>query len=1012
MTILVRPKPVLPADIFKGSTPNIYTMPASIPFLPALARGLKQNLGDDLVKTLVLLPTRRSARDLSEAFLALSDGKPTFLPLMRTLADMDENEPPFEPGDIAATIPASIDTTRRRFELARLVAAKLNSRNPDAAGALAMSEPLISILNDMALEELSAGALSKIDDDLDKLPKHFQDAAKFLQIISTHWPDHLSVLGLSDPMARRVDLLNAAAKSWQEKPPAHPVIIAGSTGSLAATARLIHTVSKFDKGCIILPGLDTHIDSEVWEEIDEQHPQASLKTLLKTLGTSRAEVPDWPIDKLKHKAQMRARILSESLIPANQTSDWPSRIKRIRTSIDQGDPLLDGLDGLSLLETKNEEEEAAVIALIMRETLETKDKTCALVTPDPSLARRVRARLSRWNIEIDSSAGEPLEETLHGTFLSLSLDAALDMFNPVVLSALVQHKFCAFMSEHMDSWNAFETLILRGPRARTYDAIERRFARCKNRTDTHVFKCAQQGYEQLKLLHALLKPLHNLSETKIYADKFTRVHIELTETLARGPEAIWREEAGEKAAALLEEVLVYGDMLPPLNGIGYQRLLSTMMRGLVVRPRYGTQAQLKILGPLEARMLDADTIILGALNEGIWPARPAPHPVLSRGMRKQIGLSAPERRFGLSAHDFASLACKPNVILTRSKRQNNGPSVMSRWLWRLTTLVRGGLGEKADQAFMPANPYLKWARELDVTPTIPSPATPPEPRPSLDKRWPEQRRGRRLSVTQISKWIRNPYGIYASKILGLESLDGFDEALGGREYGLALHKALEWFSQQNNVHDTDLLLELFKKAMMEYAYEDHSFARYHPRLQSIAKWVVKWLHTRREEGWKLLGAEQRGVMVLEMPGGNFTLSGIADRLEIKNKTAAILDYKTGSISTKSQVQAGLDPQLPLMATMLNAGQLGAKAHDVSDLLYIKPNAKKEQDKTRSLLDKDWDIKRYQEGAIENLQKLIVHFDDKNTAYYCQPRAQYVDDYSDYDHLARRLEWAKIARGEE
>ena len=168
----------------------------------------------------------------------------------------------------------------------------------------------------------------------------------------------------------------------------------------------------------MLPGLDEHIDDKVWNNIDDQHAQTSLKNLIAALGLSRQDIQTWPEIKLSNKAQMRSRILSESLIPADQTADWPERISRVHTSDSTRNSWEEGLEGLSLIEAKTEEEEASAIAIIMRETLETPDKTCALITPDPSLARRVRAKLSRWHINIDSSAGEPLEETLHGFFLS------------------------------------------------------------------------------------------------------------------------------------------------------------------------------------------------------------------------------------------------------------------------------------------------------------------------------------------------------------------------------------------------------------------------------------------------------------------------------------------------------------------------------------------------------------------------------------------------------------------
>ena len=995
-------KTLSPKDLFTPGTPTVFTMPPSAPFLKNLAIGLRASLGDELHTAMILLPTRRAVRELTDAFLDASEGCATLLPLMRTLADMDENEPPFEPGTLALDVKPAIDSTRMRFELANLVAAKMNADGdaPDAASALAMTEPLISLLNDLAMEELGTAALGKLDEKLGLLPEHFQDAAKFIQIISTYWPEHLSGLELSEPMARRVALLDAAAKAWQDKPPNHPVIIAGSTGTLGAAARLIKTVAEMEKGCVVLPGLDRHIDDKSFGEIEDQHPQASLKNLIKTLGLARADIPDWPGVHTEYGARMRERILSESLIPADSTADWPVRIARIQDSSSADNPVADGLQGLSLITAKTEEEEASIAALIMREALEDKTKTCALVTPDPSLARRVRTKLSRWGVEVDSSAGEPLEETLHGSFLTLSAELALDPFDPLALTALVKHPLYKVSAEERTAWNSFEAQALRGPRPKSLEQTQRRLQKVKaNRADNSLFQS----------LHEKLAPLAETLAQELPIPDIAKIHIELAEQLAGGPAEIWKGEAGEKAAQLMEELLEYGAFLPHVNGASYLRLLSLMMRGRVVRPRFGTHERLQILGPLEARMLEADTIILGGLNEGVWPAPLALHPMLSRGMRGQIGLSMPERRFGLAAHDFAQLAAKPNVILTRAQRTADGPTVMSRWLWRLGTLAKGALGDEVDAALKPENPYLDWARELDKAPIQPKPSTRPAPRPPIAER---QEKTRALSVTQIQTWVRDPYAIYAKNILDLKALDPLNQALGGREYGTAVHAAFEKFSKDSDDKSANWLQKQLAKELRHAGYDEHSFARFDTRLAEMAGWFTSWIQSRKTGGWRLANAEKKGRMALAVEEGpEFLLTGIADRIETSGEGAAIIDYKTGTAPSDKVVQAGFDPQIPLLGLMLSMGAFGDRA-DAIDFLYVKPNARAEKDRERSLVRTPtgrikMDADEFSGNAYEALQNLITHFDNVESAYYSQPRAQYVNPYGDYDHLARRAEWAKL-----
>lgn len=993
-------------SLFKAGEPSVYTMPPGAPFLEHLAAGLRASLGDQLSTALVLLPTRRAIRDLTEEFVKSAEGHATLLPIMRPLGDIDENEPPFEPSEIALRVPPAIASTKRRFELARIVAHRMASEGqaPDAASALAMTEPLLSLINDLAMEELGVEALSKLDKNMDLLPEHFQDAATFTKIVARFWPEHLRDLNLTEPMSRRVALLDMAALLWQKQAPDTPVIVAGSTGTLPATARLIRTIAGLDNGLVVLPGLDTFIDDKSFNNIDDQHPQASLKLLINTMRLTRDQVKEWSGVELGHKASMRSRILSESLIPADETTDWPERIERLRKVDSRENPIEGGLDGLSLIEAKTEEEEAGVIAVIMRETLETPGKTCALVTPDPSLARRVRARLSRWDVEVDSSAGEPLEETQHGSFLTLTLEVAQNPFNSLVLAGLFKHQLYGLDPDARSHWNALEKAAFRGPRPASLDAIKSRLKKDK---------CLEQHVDGLALIEELHARL-NLFQTALGAPEtsvnaLAEHHTELIESFAGGPDQIWRDEDGEKAQSLMQELILDGEILPEVNGQTYGRLLSAMMRGRVVRPRFGTSEHLQILGPLEARMLEADTIILGGLNEGIWPAHPAPHPILSRGMRKQIGLTAPERRFGLAAHDFSILAAKPRVILTRAARTSDGPAVMSRWLWRLKTLAQGALGDEVNHVLNPDQPYLEWARALDAAPDLPSPQTRPAPRPPLETRWPDDgahRKGRRVSVTQVQKLIRDPYSIYAQRVLGLSKLDSLDQELGGREFGNAIHKAFERFAKEGDDKSADWILRTLQEELSNTGYEDHQFTRLDVRMREMADWFVDWRAGRRTQGWELAGAETKGALDIPFDAGVFTLSGVADRVERAGDEFSILDFKTGTPASIKEVEAGFDPQLPLLAFMLEGGAF-KKAGTARELKYIKPNDRDTNKRERSAYGKKTSLEDSVITEIENFRKLIDEFDRLETAYYSQPRTKYTNPYGDFDHLARRAEWAKL-----
>ena len=997
---------------------NVLTMPAGAPFLTVLAKTLRESLGDALPDALILLPTRRAVRELGEAFVlgaADSGSAAALLPMMRPLADVDPEEPPFEPGDLAHTITPAIDPVARKFALSNLVLAKearLRKVAPDAAGALALTEPLLRLLDDSFMEELPEDALEKLDNMAGLTSAHYQEAGVFFKIIATYWPEYLRDNNLMDPMERRVALLRALADQWRETTPAHPVIIAGSTGTLAATAELISVVSRLPTGAVILPGLDRHIDEgAVWEQIGAEHPQGSMKNLLSIIGIDRADVRPMPGYIESPAAGYRRRLISEALIPADETADWRGRISRIRAAAPDSDPFLDGMDGLSLIEAKTGNEEAGAIALILRQCLERRGETAALITPDPQLGRRVAAKLTRWNITVDVSAGQPLEETPVGAFLSLILTLAADPWDPVALAAIFKHRLTAMGQKPGAArkiWDAVERAGFRGPRPQSVGDIQDAYLVKKGDYAAHI--------DLILHLQNTVAPLADTALSK--ASDFARLHCRIAEQICSAPDVIgadriWRNEDGEAAHKLMSDLLAHGEILGDVNAIEYGRLMGSLMRGRVVRPKAGTEPRLHILGPLEARMLSADTLILGGLNEGVWPAPPAVDSVLSYGMREEINLSSPERRFGLAAHDFAQLAAQPRVILTRAARNDDGPAVASRWIWRLKTLLRGALGEEAaDKALSPDMDYLALARALDHVPADKvTPAVQPEPRPKLDRRWPG---GRRISVTQVETWTRDPYSVYARKVLGLDALDPLDADLGPREYGTAIHRALELFALKypDNIPKSaqGWLAQTLRDCLSDAGYPYADMARENTRMDRLAAWVVDWDTERRAAGWRPKAIEVKGEYDLRVKdSAPFTLSAEADRIDLGPNGYSVIDYKTGAPPSGPQVLAGFNSQLPLEAAMLEAGAFEGNlpAAETCELLYVRPSGGKSPGSVSIAGGKKADPQALSADAYEGLLRLIQSFDDPDTPYLSQPRAESANqnNYGDFDHLARRAEWS-------
>jgi len=1006
--------------LFDGPAPRLFTIPPSAGFVDALARGLHRAFPDPeaLSAVTVLLPTRRAGRALADAFTRLEDAPgAALLPMIRPIGDVDADDPPFEPGELAGAAPEAISTGRRRFELAHLILARetASGRSMGPGGALALADDLARLLDDLATEDVAD--LSALTGDVRaNLPAHMGEAAMFLDIVLEAWPARLAELGHVDPAERRSRLLRALARRWTEQPPDAPVIAAGSTGSIPAAADLLNVVARLPRGAVVLPGFQSDMDARAWEAIDDSHPQRAMKTLMETMDVAREDVAVWPGAGEGEDAARRVRVIAESLRPAEATSDWLARVEDLKEGWGP-DVFERALDGLCVIEAPSPGEEARAIALALRETLETPGARAVLVTPDRALARRVSVEMNRFDITLDDSAGTPLSDTAPGAFLMRVLDCALAPGSALAFTALANSPLLALGRERArlkPEIGALERAALRGRRPglapQSIADLIRGHERLSDEEKGRWSAIADGFADALAPLYALTGE-HD-------AKDWARALAVSAEALAAtdeqpGAVRVWAGEAGEAAAGLVREFLTEAEALPPLSLRDFSRALLETARARLVRPTYGAHPRLQILGPLEARLVNAERVILGGLNEGVWPASPKADPFLSLGMRKAAGLGAPEQRFGLAAHDFAQLAATKDVILTRARKQDGAPTVASRWLWRLQTLARGALGEaQADARLAPSLDYLAMARALDDPGEQRSFIQAPEPAP------PVEARPRRLSVTKIETWIRDPYAIFAQKILRLEKLDDLDREPGPAERGQAYHAAIERWTR--SLPDTDTLprdalerlIRLGREQLEAAGFPEARLGVELPRFARMAAFLLDWEAHRRALGFRPVAIESRGEMVLDMPAGPFTLTGRADRIDLRPDGALdIIDYKTGRAATKKEVAAGFAPQLPLTAAMAARGGFeDCPSHEPGDLMYVRVSGGKVPGEEVSVVKKPGtqEPSDLAEDARDELACWIETFDDERRTYPSQPRAKYTNQWGDYDHLARRKEWASAA----
>ncbi len=984
----------------------IYTIPAGLSFVDVLARGILEEAGTDplaLARTEILLPTRRACRSLREAFLRLSGGKPLLLPRMNPIGDVDEEDLSLTLSGIdeELALPPAIAPLRRQFLLMKLISHQGQGRSLKQDMMLATA--LGRLMDQVYTEDLDLADLRKAVDRQD-FAEHWGISLKFLELLSVHWPLILAENGVIDSADRRNRLLKTLAAHWEKNSPLHKIIAAGSTGSIPATAALLKTVANLPDGCIVLPGLDQLMDEKSWKTLDDTHPQATLRHLLKELDVDRHKVAIWPASGSETPSRKKIRtFVSEVMRPADTAEEWQNAKERLSLSHDD--------IGIERYDCANPQEEALTVALAMRGVLEDGTKTAALVTPDRKLARRVAMACRRWGIEIDDSAGQPLSETKAGAYLRLCIQALCGEMKPVALLDFSKHALClpASRSNWRGEIRQLDRHLFRGPSfqggMRTYDrkihAVEE-----ENKKRAPERRIETKTLEQtLSFIEQSFGPLLGLSGNQPFA-AWCEAHLRVAETFC-APELLWSGQDGEAAALLFTSLREEESLLPDMNAHNYLAILEQAMHGVAVRPAFGLHPRLMILGQLEARLVEADVMVLSGLNEGTWPPAPAPDPWMSRPMRKRFGLPSPERSIGLSAHDFAQSLCADKVIMTRSLRVDGTPTVPARWLQRMDTVLQAcGISPESLQN----GDLLPQARLLDHAEDY-KPVERPRPKPPVDAR------PRKLSVTQIDTWMKDPYSIYAKHVLKLEPLKPLEQELDAALRGTLVHDVLDRFvkAYPDEVPDDAArqFVTIARKELDALGLEDSIRIFWEPRLAKIAGWLVG-----TEQAWRQdmlpMSLEKRGAIVFDAPYAPFTLSARADRIDSSRdgREAAIIDYKSGGNYSKKGMQNGQYPQLPLEALIVEAGAFeGTKALPVSALSYWVVNGGKDGG-TITTLDKPGDVEAAKENARAGIMDLIAHFDDADTPYYSLPRPENAPRYNDYEHLARVREWAALDESEE
>jgi ATP-dependent helicase/nuclease subunit B len=988
---------------------RVYTIASDAPFLDILAKAVLRGFPyaeghhhPSLAAWTILVPTRRAARALQEKLLVESGKSALVLPQIKPIGDLDEDV--LEAQRPYVGLPDAISDIGREFSLIHLIdrwaaenpqlrLAQELAQAPQQTQSLAAS--LADLIDVMETEEISFDRLPEAY--LIDLAVHREAILSLFDLVSKKLPALLMSENLMGARERRSRLIRLEAKRLTENPPSGPVIAAGSTGTIPATRELLKAISTLENGAVILPALDQEMDEKSWDAVSPQHPQFAIKQLIEAIGVERDE-----ISLLGTEAGSRDWLASELMRPSEVSDDWQQALAG------QGGRIKQALENVSLVETRDKNDEASIIALMMRQALEKPAGDMALVTPDRDLARRVKANLSRWNIGVDDSAGEPLSRFGAASLLVLLMDVAEENFSASALQNLFSHPFARFGFERTHfstSARHIEVALFRSlPMIHGLEGLLPSFdlAFKESKGDSHphpiVAHLKENDWHEMRVCLArvveILSPLSPRSVTSF------RQHFDSLISVAEkiSGDEFWEGPGTEELETLVESLREESSRLP---GCDFARASATIRRHLQrtpVRDIRNAGTRLSILGLLEARLVHPESIILGGLNEGTWPRLPDPGPWLNRPMRDVFGMQQPELRIGQEAHDFAQAFGAPQVFLTWARRDGMDPAIPSRWILRLQTILKAAGYNPAD---MPSEPWQAWAAQLDQADNVrPTPHGKPQPRPPVDAR------PKRISVSRVETLIRDPYAIYADAVLKLRPLPNIAAAPDAALRGTLFHKAIgDFFTLYPKALPADAVerfIALGEEVFRPFRNDPEIMGFWWTRFQRLARWIVENEVALRSDVAEII-AEVKGSLALKIGETDFTLSGRADRIDIfSDGRARIVDFKTGTIPSTKKIEEGFSPQLTLEAAMLERGAFEhVGKHETSDLTYIRITGGIPPGELKSV---DLALMAVAREHLARLIGLLGKYQNPTLAYLPRYAIENVEAECAYDHLSRYREW--------
>ncbi len=940
---------------------DIFNISSNYNFFESFAAWLETSFGAGVSEVKILLPNRRSCREFSE-FLTKKYPHWSKMPKIKAIADISHHD--FLDSFARLEVQSIVDEISKIKPLGsfdylfflsqEIVKTQVFGENISFSHALNIASQLKNLFDDIERQEIDMEKIHEIDDS--DLAQHRQFTLDFLKKFYVRVKNSILKDNVFSKVAYQNLIINYFAATIDSQGLKSPLVVAGSTGSVNFSKKLIKSIAADKNGHVVLYGLNQEVE-RVEKEV---HPQFILSELLKFIEVEKSAVVEIAEEKFKICDELRVDLLLTSMLPSEETHAWQRLEKNLKVTEDLE-------KNFSYVQAKNEIEEARIIAAAASQA-SLVNKRVAIIANDHKFVELLKAELRKFLVKYNDARSLNLSSSKLVGLILLLFELLENDFESATLLAVLKHPFSIYLDEK--TLVDFEVKVLREQRSGDgLVALKEKIKFAQDEEMKNFFASFLENIEPLKNLYGNVElSKYFLAITQVIENFSAKTWQELIEL----------EPAAEELGEFFKKLQNAGEFVVDVKESS--RFFQSLFAQISYFEHSDSLASIQIMSTIEARLLNFDLMIVSSLNQGDFPQIEGEN-WLGRKIRSDLGIDLSAKKYGQNAYDFCNYLSNESVILTRCHVKGGALAIASPFILRLEILCKK-LAIKLDDG----KKYFDLLEKLDFVEAskIKVKAQELSPKPPLEYR------PKKLSITEIPKLLSDPYQIYAKRILQLRELNRIDYEPEFREFGTFVHKALEDYIKNSQ---EEFFMQKAENIFAKFFISNEAKLIWWPKFENIFQNFIV-------ENKGLQSSKDCVEVSIKMFVKDVLISGKIDRVSFFGDEVEIFDYKTGQIPSTKDVACGLQPQLTIYALMLILGSIenlkNISPEKIKSLSYWKLSATAESEVKKVFKDHE-EIKIVIAAAKIGLEKLIEHFNDSNNGYASDLEPQRKHEYS---HLAR------------